>query len=121
MASALTLAHRHGPGKLKAHRMKNLGRIENEADAAFHIPDHTWDLDLLLCFDDAAVEEAHLIKTRKSAANTTIEWLDTKFTILGTAKVLPNSISDCAGYVNIIQGSTDQWSDQSLASLGVSS
>jgi hypothetical protein len=69
----------------------------------------------------AAVGEAHCLKNADTNAHATITWLEISFLILETASVLPNRLSDLAGYVKFLGASDELWEPWNLRNWGLTS
>lgn len=111
---------RHRPGALKSHRVSTLNWTREDAEAAFDVPDKVWERNLSGLFDLVMIDEAHVVKNAGSGINVSIQWLESPFTVMVTATVLPNDISDSEGYIHLIEGGRNLWNPLSLQTLGVS-
>lgn len=120
ITSPETFRMRHGPGALKHHRISQLGWSPEAADASLNIPDKGWDRDLSGLFDLVTIDEAHAIKSPSTGINTAIQWLESPFTVMVTATVLPNDITDCEGYIQLVEGGRDLWNPANLQKWEVS-
>jgi hypothetical protein len=113
-----TMRERHGPAKLRDHRLKR-GWTAEAAEKAMSIPDRTWADDLAGCFHTVVVDEAHTLKHSESHSNITVRWLDAKFHILSTASVLPNGIKDWAGLMRFVDSGEDHWTAENMAKWNI--
>ena len=118
LTSISTLRTRHGPSELKKHRLHN-GWDSGAATDAYHQQDKYWVLDLADKFSIIAIDEAHCIKNESTGSHSVVRWLNPEFTILATASILPNRITDFQGYMAFIQADPNLWSDSNLKEWGV--
>jgi hypothetical protein len=118
VTSLSTLQARHGPSELKKHRIQN-GWSSIAAADAYHVQDKDWHSDLSGLFDTIAIDEAHCIKNDTTASHSTVRWLESSFSVLATASVLPNRITDFQGYIPFIEADSKLWSDDNLRKWGI--
>lgn len=109
LTSPETLRARHGPTQLEKYRTRSLAWSGKAALEAFYQQDPTWELNLAGLFDIVTIDEAHCVKNPLSALTVTVSWLRPSFMVLVTATVLPNSISDWAGFAKLIAGDRNPW------------
>ena len=124
VCSYQTWNERHGPKGFrkwlkKQHPTRLFTKKElNELDVQL---DPQWPGNLSRCFDIAALDEAHELKSLRAKASYAVSWLDADFHIMVTATPIPNGVYDFQGYMSFIENrqSNEWWDAGELRQYGL--
>ena len=120
VTSLPTLVTRHGPSAQEKWRLsqKNATKGSDELKALYDVLDPEWKHCLRGCFETGFIDEAHVVKNADSASHILVRWLLLMFLFLATATILPNHVSDFAGYVAFIEPSKNLWTKEQFSAWG---
>lgn len=76
--------------------------------------DKSWKGCLYQKFDLVSIDEAHVVKNLEASVTTTVMWLGASLYVLATAIPLPNAVRDCPGYVLLMTGGKDPWTEENV-------
>lgn len=114
-----TMSSRHGPSAQMSYRMKSQGYSQHAAAVSMMDLDKSWQGCLHGMFDLVTIDEAHVVKNPEASVTITTMWLGASFYVLATAIPLPNAVRDCAGYVWLMTGGKDPWTQENVQKWGI--
>jgi hypothetical protein len=125
ISTAAVINLRNGPAAQSKWRRKEQGMTKKDADAVYNDLDPAYPGSLKFCFDVVGIDEAHVVKTKSTAAHVGMIWLKARFFLLLTGTPDLNSYADIEGLSKFclaksVKGSGgNSWSDAGLSRLHV--